>query len=79
MFSKTRKVVHPEEVDRACGAEPQEGDGMKGVARHPVIAFTALTYLLSWWPLLVDRDISGGIFPFGPTLAAIIVTALLLG
>jgi membrane protease YdiL (CAAX protease family) len=52
---------------------------MKGVARHPVIAFTVLTYLLSWWPLLVDSDISGGIFPFGPTLAAIIVTALLLG
>jgi hypothetical protein len=27
----------------------------------------------------VDSDISGGIFPFGPTLAAIIMTALLLG
>jgi hypothetical protein len=31
------------------------------------------------WPLLVESDISGGIFPFGPTLAAIIVTALVLG
>jgi len=52
---------------------------MKRVVRRPVIAFTALAYLLFWWPLLVESDISGGIFPFGPTLAAIIVTALVLG
>ncbi len=36
----------------------------------PILGFFALAYLLSWWPSLLG---AGGIFPFGPALAAVIV------
>jgi membrane protease YdiL (CAAX protease family) len=54
-------------------------EGMQSIAvlikRHPMAAFLILTYALSWWPMLfVD-----GLNSFGPTIAALIVTALVGG
>ncbi|NLG51745.1 MAG: CPBP family intramembrane metalloprotease [Chloroflexi bacterium] len=53
------------------------------VARHPMIAFIALAYAISWiaWSLsLIDLGVAYGfgvIFSAGPALAAMIVSALL--
>lgn len=45
------------------------------IKRHPMAMFLILTYVLSWWPMLfVD-----GLNPFGPTIAALIVTAVVGG
>lgn len=45
------------------------------IRRHPMATFLILTYALSWWPMLfVD-----GLNPFGPMIAALIVTAVVGG
>jgi len=36
-----------------------------------LLAFFGLAYVLPWWPSLFT---SGGLFPFGPLLAAVVVT-----
>ena len=43
------------------------------VRRHPLVAFFALAYPLSWWPSLVGK----GLNPFGPLIAAAVTSALL--
>jgi len=54
---------------------------MSLVRRHPLISFFVVAYALSWWPLVVKigGPVAEGIFPFGPMLAAIVLTALTLG
>jgi hypothetical protein len=42
------------------------------VQRNAMLLFIALTYLLSWWTV---PFLHGGLFPYGPTLAAVIVLA----
>lgn len=42
------------------------------VGRAPLVTFTVLAYLLSWWPTLLP---GGGLLPYGPTLAALVVIA----
>jgi len=51
------------------------------IRRYPLITFFVLAYALSWWPLVVKigGPVAEGIFPFGPMLAAIVLTALTLG
>lgn len=39
--------------------------------RHPLLVFFGLAYVLSWWPALFTN---GGLFPFGPLLAAVMIT-----
>ena len=51
------------------------------VKRHPLVAFFALTFLLSWWPWPLHAF---GLMPmpiasFGPFLAALVVLALTEG
>lgn len=40
------------------------------VGRAPLVTFTVLAYLLSWWPALLP---GGGLLPYGPTIAALVV------
>jgi membrane protease YdiL (CAAX protease family) len=51
------------------------------VRRYPFPAFLVLTYALSWWPALIPPLAASGfvVLPHGPSIAAIIVTALIGG
>ncbi len=51
------------------------------VARHELVLFFVLAFLLSWaiWPLMLLNPDSAPLVPFGPLLAALIVTALVGG
>ncbi len=51
------------------------------IHRHPLVAFFALAYALTWWvyPLLYLSPLLGLLGMFGPALAAILVTALTEG
>src|SRR5262245_11246575 len=44
------------------------------VKRHPLVTFVALASLLSWWPLPL-----GGMLPWGPMFAALVVVGLTEG
>lgn len=46
--------------------------------RYAIVLFFPLTYLLSWWSVLVPQA-EGGILPYGPALAALILIALTEG
>jgi len=47
--------------------------GLLGWVRHaPLVTFTVLSYLLSWWPVLLP---GGGLLPHGPAVAAVLVLA----
>ncbi|HEV8389354.1 MAG TPA: hypothetical protein VGQ35_05895 [Dongiaceae bacterium] len=49
------------------------------IRRHPLIAFFALAYVLSWWPWLwkaLDPTAPSTILPTGPLLAALTVLAI---
>jgi hypothetical protein len=46
------------------------------VQRHALIFFIVLTYILSWWTV---PFLHGGLFPYGPSLAALLVLALTEG
>lgn len=46
------------------------------IQRNALLFFIVLTYLLSWWTV---PFLHGGLFPYGPTLAAVIVLALAEG
>ena len=49
-------------------------------ARHDLVLYFVLAYLLSWalWPLVILNSTSSPLVPFGPLIAAVIV-ALLAG
>lgn len=46
--------------------------------RYSIVLFFLLTYLLSWWSVLVPQA-HGGILPHGPAVAALILIALTEG
>lgn len=46
--------------------------------RYAIVLFFPLAYLLSWWSVLVPQA-NGGIIPYGPALAALILIALTEG
>lgn len=46
------------------------------VNKHPLTAFVIVTFTLSWWSIPFA---DGGIFPYGPFLAAVIILALTKG
>ena len=46
--------------------------------RYAIVLFFPLTYLLSWWSVLVP-EAKGGILPYGPAVAALIVVTLTEG
>jgi membrane protease YdiL (CAAX protease family) len=46
------------------------------VARYPFATFVALAYALAWWPALLAP---GTLFPYAPSLAALIVLAVTAG
>jgi membrane protease YdiL (CAAX protease family) len=48
------------------------------VSRHEVALFLALAYVISWsiWPLVLVNPDSSPLVPFGPGLAAVIVTSV---
>jgi uncharacterized protein len=49
--------------------------------RHDVVLFFVLAYLLSWsiWPLMLLNSESSPMTPFGPLLAALLLTAVVSG
>ena len=59
--------------DRTTGAVPGNW-----AARHDLLLFFVLAYLLSWvlWPLVILNPTSSPLVPFGPLIAAVIVTLL---
>ena len=59
---------------------PASGDN-RWLSRHALLAFFVSAFALSWWPLAFDLGglVGEGIFPYGPTLAAILITGLTLG
>ena len=55
--------------------QPARPGGVKGLfTRHPLVAFFALTFALSWWAVPM-----GGFLPIGPLLSALIVLAVVEG
>jgi membrane protease YdiL (CAAX protease family) len=52
------------------------------VQRHPLITFFVLAYAFSWWPWLLSpaaNPIGSPLFPLGPMVAALILTAVING
>ena len=51
------------------------------IERHDVVLFFVLAYLLSWsiWPLMLLNAESSPMVPFGPLLAALMLTAVVSG
>ena len=52
------------------------------IKRHPLITFFVLAYAFSWWPWLLSADanpIGSPLFPLGPMVAALILTAVING
>jgi membrane protease YdiL (CAAX protease family) len=55
--------------------EPAPPGGIKGLfTRHPLVAFFALAFALSWWAVP-----AGGFLPLGPLVAALIVLGVVEG
>ena len=58
---------------------PRRADGPRSpwVARHRIAVFVVLAFALSWWPwpLAVAHPGSAAMLPFGPVIAALVVTA----
>jgi uncharacterized protein len=66
---------------RSEGISPSDGnDHAPGnwAARHDLLLFFVLAYLLSWalWPLVILNPTSSPLMPFGPLIAAVVVSLL---
>ena len=61
-------------------ADPTGTARRNWAARHDLVLYFVLAYLLSWvlWPLVILNPTSSPLFPLGPLIAAVIV-ALLAG
>ena len=62
----------------APSARLEEGWRSTWIARHRIGVFLALAFALSWWPwpLAVLNPESTAMMPFGPIIAAVVVTAV---
>jgi len=52
------------------------------IKRHPLVTFFVLAYAFSWWPWLLsaaNNPFGSPLFPFGPMVAALILTAVING
>ena len=50
------------------------------IKRNPFLSFVVLTYVFSWWPMMLYLfGIAGGVAAFGPFLAALVVLGLTEG
>src|SRR5215204_2684246 len=66
---------------RGEGISPSDGTGRapdNWAARYDLLLFFVLAYLLSWalWPLVILNPTSSPLVPFGPLIAAVIVSLL---
>ena len=65
---------------QGIGPDPGTGSSEPGnwAARHDLLLFFTLAYLLSWalWPLVILNPSSSPLVPFGPLIAAVIVSLL---
>ena len=74
-------MVEPR-TGRSEGSVPDEGTGgtapSNWAARHDLLLFFALAYLLSWalWPLVILDPTSSPLVPFGPLIAAVVISLL---
>jgi membrane protease YdiL (CAAX protease family) len=73
-------MVEPR-AGRGEGISPTDGTGRapgNWAARHDLVLFFALAYLLSWalWPLVILNPTSSPLVPFGPLIAAVVVSLL---
>ena len=64
------------------GAGPDDGASRTSpgnwAARHDLLLYFILAYLLSWalWPLVILNPTSSPLVPFGPLIAAVVVSLL---
>jgi membrane protease YdiL (CAAX protease family) len=52
------------------------------IKRYPLLTFFVLAYAFSWWPWLLsaaNNPFGSPLFPFGPMVAALILTAIING
>src|SRR5688572_31099283 len=66
---------------RGEGISPSDGTGHtpgNWAARQDLLLFFVLAYLLSWalWPLVILNPTSSPLVPFGPLIAAVVVSLL---
>ncbi len=67
---------------RSGELSPDDGTRSTGLrnwaARHDLILYFTLAYLLSWalWPLVILNPTSSPLLPFGPLIAAVVVSLL---
>jgi len=72
-------VLKVQEV-QGIGPDPSTSSSEQGnwAARHDLLLYFTLAYLLSWalWPLVILNPTSSPLVPFGPLIAAVIVSLL---
>ena len=74
-------MVEPR-TGRSDGIVPDDGTSSAApgnwAARHDLLLFFVLAYLLSWalWPLVILNPTSSPLVPFGPLIAAVVVSLL---
>jgi uncharacterized protein len=65
---------------QGIGPDPGTSSSERGnwAARHDLLLYFTLAYLLSWalWPLVILNPTSSPLVPFGPLIAAVIVSLL---
>ncbi|HEX6759180.1 MAG TPA: type II CAAX endopeptidase family protein [Propionibacteriaceae bacterium] len=74
-------MVEPR-TGRSEGSVPDDGTSVTAPsnwgARHDLLLFFVLAYLLSWalWPLVILDPTSSPLVPFGPLIAAVVISLL---